>query len=137
MRAPLTAFDLRPTSPDEESRPRGASRPPPPESSSEEAPDSTRRPVRVARGINAVLVALCLIGSLQVAGLLVVEVRRIAYSEGEIARLEREIEEIERETGDLRAVAERDDDERYRELLARRQGYLYPDETRYVGPPLR
>ncbi len=137
MRAPLTAFDLRPTSPDEESRPRGASRPPPPESSSEEAPDSTRRPVRVARGINAVLVALCLIGSLQVAGLLVVEVRRIAYSEGEIARLEREIEEIERETADLRAVAERDDDERYRELLARRQGYLYPDETRYVGPPLR
>ena len=137
MRAPLTAFDLRPTSPDEESRPRGASRLPPPEPASEEAPDSTRRPVRVARGINAVLVALCLIGSLQVAGLLVVEVRRIAYSEGEIARLEREIEEIERETADLRAVAERDDDERYRELLARRQGYLYPDETRYVGPPLR
>ncbi len=137
MRAPLTAFDLRPTSPDEESRPRGASRLPPPEPASEEAPDSARRPVRVARGINAVLVALCLIGSLQVAGLLVVEVRRIAYSEGEIARLEREIEEIERETADLRAVAERDDDERYRELLARRQGYLYPDETRYVGPPLR
>jgi len=93
--------------------------------------------VRVARGINALLVAVCLLGSLHVAGLMVVEVRRLAYTEGEIARLEAELDAIARDTADLRAVAERFDDERYRELLARRQGYVHPEETRFIGPQQR
>lgn len=135
MRSPLTAFDLRPSSPDQ-SRPHGASRLPAEGEPTEETPASRPAPIRVSRGISALLVALCLVGSLQVLGLTAVEVRRIVYAEGEIARLERELAEIERETADLRAVAERGEDERYRELLARRQGYLYPHETRYVGAPL-
>ena len=93
-----------------------------------------QRPVRVARGINAVLVAVCLLGCLQVAGLIAVEVRRLAYTESEVARLEAELEVLGRETADLHAVAERGNDEGYRELLARRQGYVFREETRFVGP---
>ena len=133
---PATAFDLRPVAPDEpeEHRLHGARRLAPPANEVVEAP-SLQRPVRVARGINALLVAVCLLGCLQVAGLIAVEVRRLAYTETEVARLESEIEALRRETADLHAVAERGDDERYRELLARRQGYVLRQETRFVGPP--
>ena len=96
-----------------------------------------RRPVRIARGINALLVVLALVGTVQVLGLLVVEVQRLRYSESEIARLESEVDALWREADDLRAVAERSEDERYRELLARRQGYVFPWETRFIGPGAR
>ena len=153
MSPPRDPFDLRPRAaePSDEGdgapvapRPRGATRlVPRPESADGAAADGAaeagpvKRPVRVARGINALLVAVCLLGSLHVAGLIVVEARRLAYTEGEIQRLEGEIDALVRETADLRAVAERADDERYRELLARRQGYVYADETRFIGPPSR
>ncbi len=133
---PATAFDLRPVAPDqpEEHRLQGARRLVPVDSETLEAP-AAQRPVRVARGINALLVAVCLLGCLQVAGLIAVEVRRLVYTEAEVARLETELETLRRETADLHAVAERGDDERYRELLARRQGYVFREETRFVGPP--
>lgn len=153
MSPPRDAFDLRPRSHDPIGerdgvptmpRPRGATRlvprPDPVDEATADADVATRpvaRPVRVARGINALLVAVCLLGSLHVGGLIAVEVRRLAYTEGEIQRLEGEIDDLLRETADLRAVAERGDDERYRELLARRQGYVFPDETRFIGPPSR
>ena len=158
MRPPRAPFDLRPLATADggadgatgaPARPRGATRIAPrhdPDADGERGgagtPDAAsgavaRRPVRVAKGINALLVAVCLLGSLHVAGLMVVEVRRLAYADGEIARLEAELEAIARDTADLRAVAERADDERYRELLARRQGYVYPHETRFIGPQQR
>lgn len=132
---PATAFDLRPVVPDEPEEPRlrGARRLVPVDSETLEAP-AVQRPVRVARGINALLVAVCLLGCLQVAGLIAVEVRRLVYTEAEVVRLETELEALRRETADLHAVAERGDDERYRELLARRQGYVFREETRFVGP---
>lgn len=140
--SPAAPFDLGPAAQQQHgedggdeatTRRRGASRvippdaPPPPDT-------DPRRPVRVPRGINALLVALALIGTVQVLGLLVVEVQRLRYSEAEIARLEAEIADLNRESADLLAIAERSDDERYRELLARRQGYVYPWETRFIGP---
>lgn len=158
MRPPPKAFDLRPRADvaggaddaaDTAPRPRGATRIGPrydPEGGDERdgygaADDASgadvRRPVRVARGINALLVAVCLLGSVHVAGLMVVEVRRLAYTEGEIARLEAELATIARDTADLRAVADRGEDARYRELLARRQGYVYVEETRFIGPQRR
>jgi cell division protein FtsB len=140
---PLSPFDLRPLAaePGEASRPYGATRlPPAPPPLGEDdvgVRADSARPVRVARGINAVLVALCLLGSIQVTGLVAIEIQRVFYAEAEIARLEAELEAIRRETADLRAVAEHGEDERYRELLARRQGYVYPWETRFIGPSPR
>ncbi len=141
MSPALAPFDLRPASSGEaaELRSRGASRLAPTEladgGEALAAPADARRPVRVARGINALLVALCLLGSFQVLGLIAVEVQRLVYAEAEIARLEADLVAIRHDTADLEAVAERADDERYRELLARRQGYVFPNETRFVGPP--
>lgn len=141
MSPAVAPFDLRPASRAEagEPRSRGASRLAPVEAAGGEAAPTPRavphRPVRVARGLNALLVALCLLGSVQVTGLVAVEVRRLVYAETEIARLEADLTAIRRDTADLEAVAQRTDDERYRELLARRQGYVFPYETRFVGPP--
>jgi hypothetical protein len=115
-------------------RKRGATRLPPPPEPPDPAQTDPRRPVRVARFINVVLLVLCVVGSLQLVGLIGIEARRLWHAEREIARLEREVAEIREETSDLREIALRGDDARYRELLARRQGYLFPNETRFVGP---
>lgn len=150
MKRPSGAFDLRPQAnaareaddaADAEPLPRGATRlvtRQAPEGAADGAATAgTRRPVRVARGVSALLVAVCLLGTVHVGGLIVVEVRRLVYTEREITRLETELDGIARDTADLRAVAEHGDDERYRELLARRQGYVYPEETRFIGPQRR
>ena len=90
------------------------------------------RPVRVARGISAVLLVICLVGALQAVFMIVVEARRWTVAEREIVRLEREVADLRREAADLIEVAMRGGDERFREHLARRQGYVFPDETRYL-----
>lgn len=61
-------------------------------------------------------------------------VEGIRYFRGEMAitRLEREVEALESEALQLRSVIEHGDDLAYREQLARRQGYMYPDESRVV-----
>jgi len=113
-------------------RPRGATRPPTPE----EIARDPRRPVRLARGVSAVLVVLTLVGTLQAGIMIAIEARRWWNAEREIARLQREVTEFRREAADLTSIAERGDDLRFREHLARRQGYVYPDEVRYVIVPL-
>lgn len=90
------------------------------------------RPLRVARGISAVLLVICLVGALQAVFMIVVEARRWTVAEREIVRLEREVADLRREAADLVEVAMRGGDERFREQLARRQGYVYPHETRYL-----
>jgi hypothetical protein len=112
-------------------RPRGATRVLPPD---DPALDP-RRPVRVARGVSVVLVVLCLVGSLQAVAMIAIEARRLWTSQREIVRLEREVAELRRETSDLIEIAARGDDDRFREHLARRQGYVYPHEVRYVIGP--
>lgn len=113
-------------------RRRGATRVLPPEAEADA--QGATRPARVARGINAVVVGLCLLGSLQVLVMLGIELNRIVHAEREIARLEAELSAIDREADDLLEVASRAGDVVYREQLARRQGYVYPFETRYIGP---
>jgi hypothetical protein len=109
-------------------RPRGATR--------TLAPDDPaldpRRPARIGRGATALLVAACTLGALQAAVMLAVEARRWYVSDREVVRLEREVAELHAEAADLAAIAERGDDVRFREHLARRQGYVFPDEVRYV-----
>jgi cell division protein FtsB len=116
---------------EEAPRPRGASRVLPPDDPSLDP----RRPVRVARGVSALLVVLCLVGALQAAAMISIEARRLWTAEREIARLEAEVGALRREAADLTEIAARGDDARFREHLARRQGYVYPDEVRYVVSP--
>ena len=111
--------------------PRGATRVVPPDDPSRDP----RRPVRLARGVSAILAVLALVGLLQAGVMVAIEARRLWTAEREIARLEREVGDLRRETADLIQIGVRGDDERFREHLARRQGYVYPAEVRYVIVP--
>jgi len=111
--------------------PRGATRLVPPDDPSRDP----RRPVRIARGVSAVVAVIALVGLLQAGVMISIEARRLWTAEREIARLEREVADLRRETEDLIQIGARGDDERFREHLARRQGYVYPDEFRYVIVP--
>ncbi|MDF1523800.1 MAG: hypothetical protein P1P87_13415 [Trueperaceae bacterium] len=115
-----------------EPRPRGATRAVPPD----DPACDPRRPVRIGRGVTALLVVACTVGALQVAALTAVEVRRWWIADREVVRLEREVAALQADVDDLAAIAGRGDDARFREHLARRQGYVFPDEVRYVvvGP---
>lgn len=94
---------------------------------------SSGRPLdRPARRALLLLGVIAAIGIVQVGFLLFVEADRSLRHRTAIERLETEIDDLQREADGLRAVARRADDERFREQLARRQGFLYPDETRVV-----
>lgn len=86
----------------------------------------------VGKGARLLLLVLLAVGSVQVVFMLGVEGLRLFRSETAITRLEREVQALEEEAAQLEAVIEHADDERYREQLARRQGYMYPDESRVV-----
>jgi cell division protein FtsB len=101
-----------------------------------------RRP-SLDRGTRRALVllgAIALVGILQVGFLTFVEVDRAVRHRGAIASLDAELAELQAEADALRAVAERADDETFREQLARRQGFVHPNERRIVvldGDPAR
>ena len=83
-------------------------------------------------GAASLLMILALVGSLHALFMLGVETNRWLYSRGEITRLERDLASIEGEIGELEAVIDHRYDASYRESLARLQGFVYPDEVRYV-----
>ena len=78
------------------------------------------------------LTVLALVGSLHALVMLGVETNRWLYSRGEITRLERDLTSINGEIGELEATVDHRYDVPYRESLARLQGFVYPDEVRYV-----
>lgn len=90
---------------------------------------SAAAPARGARWLLLVLVAF---GSVHVLFMIGVEGLRLVRAEMSIERLEREVASLESEAEGLQAIIEHGDDDRYREQLARRQGYMYPDEARIV-----
>jgi len=108
--------------------PRGATRIIPPDDPSRDP----KRPLRLARGVSLVLVVLAVVGTLQGLVMLSIESRRWWVAAREVARLESELAALRSETADLLEIAERGENLRFREHLARRQGYVYPDEVRYV-----
>ena len=105
--------------------------------------DPAARRSRLDRGTRRALLllgAVALVGIVQVGVLTFVEIDRAVRSRGAIAALDAELAELRSEADALRAVAERADDEAFREQLARRQGFVHPGERRIVvldGDPAR
>ena len=85
-----------------------------------------------ARGARWLLLLLVAFGSVHLLFMLGVEGLRFMRAQVSIERLEREVAGLEAEARELQAIIDHADDESYREQLARRQGYMYPDETRIV-----
>ena len=87
---------------------------------------------RGARMMRRILILLGVVGSLQVAFMLVVELRRGFEARQAIELLEQDVAELEAEAARLSAIIEHGDSDLYREQLARRQGFIMPDETRVI-----
>ena len=86
-------------------------------------------------GVRRFLIVLALLGSVQLAIMIGVEAYRAVEGQRAIERLEKDIAALEAEAAELAAVVEHAADEAYREQLARRRGFVAPDEVRIV--PLR
>lgn len=90
---------------------------------------------RTATGVARFLMILAILGSIQAIVMLGVEAHRAVEGQRAIARLNVDIASLEVEAAGLAAIVEHADDPVYREQLARRRGFVYPDEVRVV--PLR
>lgn len=99
----------------------------------EEAADTSQgrsdRATTRALGLLGLLAAL---GALQLLFLIGVELDRTVRHRAAISELRTDVAALRAEADALRAVESHADDERYREQLARLQGFMYPDETRVV-----
>jgi cell division protein FtsB len=95
----------------------------------------TDRATGAARNVKRFLVILALLGTVQVVVMLGVEAYRAVEGQRAIQRLHNDIAALEAEAAGLAAIVQHADDPAYREQLARRRGFLYPDEVRIV--PLR
>lgn len=87
---------------------------------------------RGARMMRGILIALSIVGTLQVCFMIVRELRNGFVAREAISQLEQDVAALEAEAARLRAVIEFGDNDAYREQLARRQGFIMPDETRVV-----
>lgn len=86
-------------------------------------------------GVRRFLIVLALLGSIQLAIMLGVEAYRAVEGQRAVTRLQNDIAALEAEAAELSSAIEHADDLAYREQLARKRGFVYPDETRIV--PLR
>lgn len=82
-----------------------------------------------ALGVLGLLAAL---GALQLLFLIGVELDRTVRHRAAISELRADVADLRAEADALRAVEAHADDPRYREQLARLQGFMYPDETRVI-----
>lgn len=84
---------------------------------------------------NPIILAIALLGTLQLIYLNLVESDRMVVHRREVARLEREVAAFEQEIAALEEIARHVDDDRFREQLARKQGFVHPDELLVVTQP--
>jgi type VI protein secretion system component VasK len=104
------------------------------DASTEAEPRPRTRPRRqaVARGAHRVITVLAIVGSLHALFLLGVETWRFVVERQAVAHLQGQVDHLRNQAQGLQQVIDHANDPRYREDLARRQGYMYPNEQRAV-----
>ena len=75
---------------------------------------------------------VAVVGAFHALLMLGLEAGRWVYTNGEVARLEPEISDLQTQIYELEAIAEHRYDSVFREQLARAQGFIRPDETRVL-----
>lgn len=87
--------------------------------------------------MHVILTVIALVGAVHVIFMIGVEVNRALQAGPAVKQLEQDVAELEREVARLQAVIDNGDNADYREQLARRQGFIQPDETRVfiIGIP--
>lgn len=91
------------------------------------APERARR-----RMPHWVILLIATVGTVQLLYLNYVEADRMFVHKREISRLEAEVAARRAERNSLAAIAEHAADEAFREQLARKQGFIFPDELRVI-----
>ena len=86
----------------------------------------------VQKGASLLFVSIAIVGSLQILVMLGIETRRYFHTRREIASLHTKIALDQTTLLELREIEAHKYDDRYREQLAREQGFIYPNEQRYV-----
>jgi hypothetical protein len=89
------------------------------------------------RGVNMLLSILAMIGCIHVVVMMGIELNRMVASQQEITRLSLDTGGLEREVAGLQSIVNNGNDPAYREQLARKAGFAYPDEVRYLSVPLQ
>lgn len=92
----------------------------------------SRRMAATARGAHRVLLVLALVGSVHALFLLGVETWRFVGERRAVAHLQGQVDDLQGQAQRLQRVIDHGNDPVYREELARRQGFMYPDEQRAV-----
>ena len=98
----------------------------------EARPRPRRRREAAARGAQRVITVLAVVGSLHALFLLGVEGWRFVVEREAVAHLQTQVSQLKTQAKGLQQVIDHAGDARYREDLARRQGYMYPNEQRAV-----
>lgn len=87
------------------------------------------------RGVNVLLTALAIIGSIHVLVMMGIELNRMVATQQEITRLTLETTSLEAEVAGLQSVLDNGNNPLYREQLARKAGFAHPDEVRFLSVP--
>lgn len=93
--------------------------------------ERTEEPTR-RRMPHWVIVLIAAVGTVQLLYLNYVEADRMFVHQRENSRLESEVGAMRSERNSLAAIAGRTEDDAFREQLARKQGFIYPDELRVI-----
>lgn len=84
------------------------------------------------RGYAKLFLILAVLLTCHAATMLGVEVYRYLRSQQDIRLLENDIVLLEHESQQLNLILENQDNPRFREHLARTQGFIFPEERRYI-----
>jgi cell division protein FtsB len=87
------------------------------------------------RGVNVLLTVLAVVGCIHVMVMMGIELNRMIASQQEITRLTAETQGLEQEVAGLQSVLDNGSNPEFREQLARRAGFAYPDEARWLLVP--
>lgn len=96
-------------------------------------PAASREHQREALSLSVLMTALLImVGTFHAVAMIVVETNRWLESRAQIARLERDINTIRTDMNALESQLVYRNDDGLFEQLARRQGFIYPNETRVI-----
>jgi cell division protein FtsB len=87
------------------------------------------------RGVNILLTVLAIVGCIHIMVMMVIELNRMVASQQEINRLTAETQVLEAEVAGLESVLDNANNPEFREQLARRAGFAYSDEARWLSVP--
>ncbi len=93
---------------------------------------SNKVELNTQKGTNLLFLSIAIVGGLHLLVMLGIELNRYIRTYREISTLNTKIVTHKATLDELIAIKAHEHDDRYREQLARKQGFIYPNEQRYI-----